>query len=67
MDDLEGWLTSEEACTRLGIKWRTLYNLSRQSPDFPKPRKVGRTLLWSAVELDAWRAAHPARRRRDAQ
>lgn len=61
--DLDDWLTSDEACARLGIAWRTLYNLHRNSPGFPDPRKKGRTLLWPAAGLDAWRAEHPARRK----
>lgn len=64
MDDFDGWITSEDACTRLGIAWRTLYNHHRNTPDFPQPHKVGRTLLWPATELDAWRTKHPARARR---
>ncbi|MCZ4602938.1 helix-turn-helix domain-containing protein [Streptomyces sp. Lzd4kr] len=63
MDDLEGWITSEEACARLGIAWRTLYNHHRNTPDFPQPRRIGRTLLWPPAELDAWRARHPTRKR----
>ncbi|WP_282697447.1 helix-turn-helix domain-containing protein [Streptomyces sp. CC208A] len=63
MESLEDWITSEEACARLGIAWRTLYNLHRRSPDFPTPRKIGRTLLWPRAELDAWRAEHPTRKR----
>jgi predicted DNA-binding transcriptional regulator AlpA len=62
MDDLKNWITSDEACARLGIAWRTLYNHHRKTPDFPKPRKIGRTLLWPTAELDAWRVRHPARR-----
>lgn len=61
---IDGYLTSEEACARLGIAWRTLYNLSKRSEGFPHPLKVGPALLWPAEELDAWRAAHPARRKK---
>ncbi|MET7665808.1 hypothetical protein ABZS99_44930 [Streptomyces sp. NPDC005463] len=47
MEQINGWITSGEACERLEIAWRTLYHLHlhRQSPDFPKPKKIGRTLL----------------------
>ncbi|MFC1429128.1 helix-turn-helix transcriptional regulator [Streptacidiphilus sp. N1-3] len=65
MDPFDGWITSEDACTRLGITWRTLYGQHRKSSDFPVPRKVGRTLLWNAAELDAWRIRHPKRKRRE--
>jgi predicted DNA-binding transcriptional regulator AlpA len=60
----DGYLTSEEACARLGIAWRTLYNLAKRSQDFPQPVKIGRTLLWPADQLDTWRAAHPARQKK---
>ncbi|WP_019060374.1 helix-turn-helix transcriptional regulator [Streptomyces prunicolor] len=65
MDNSGNWITSDEACARLGIAWRTLYNHHRNTPDFPQPRKVGRTLLWPASELGAWRTRHPARKRKD--
>jgi predicted DNA-binding transcriptional regulator AlpA len=45
MEQINGWITSGEACERLKIARRTLYHLHRQSPDFPKPKKIGRTLL----------------------
>ncbi|MEE1812626.1 helix-turn-helix transcriptional regulator [Streptomyces sp. BE133] len=60
-----GHLTADEAAARLGINRQSLYNLANRAPDFPKPIKVGRTPLWPARELDAWRARHPARRRSD--
>ncbi len=61
---LDGYLTSEDAATHLGVGQRTLYNLARGSAGFPAPIRVGRTLLWKTTELDAWRAKHPARRKR---
>lgn len=61
---LDGYLTSDEAAAHLGIARRTLYNLANTRPDFPKPVKPGRDLWWNPAELDAWRAKHPARRKR---
>ncbi|MFJ7297562.1 helix-turn-helix transcriptional regulator [Streptomyces collinus] len=59
--DLTGYLTSDEAAERLGINRQSLYNLANRSPDFPKPKKIGRTSLWPKGQLDAWRAQHPKR------
>lgn len=59
--DLTGYLTSDQAAERLGINRQSLYNLANRSPDFPKPKKIGRTSLWSKEQLDAWRAQHPKR------
>ncbi|MGW6483042.1 helix-turn-helix transcriptional regulator [Streptomyces sp. NPDC055059] len=65
MERINGWITSGEACERLEIAWRTLYHLHRQSPDFPKPKKIGRTLPWEAQALDAWQDEHPKRQRKE--
>lgn len=59
--DLTGYLTSDEAAERLGITRQSLYNVANRSPDFPKPKKVGRTPMWPEGEVDAWRAQHPKR------
>lgn len=59
--DLTGYLTSDEAAERLGINRQSLYNLANRSPDFPKPKKIGRTSLWPEDKLDEWRAQHPKR------
>lgn len=62
---IPGYLTSDEAAERLGINRQSLYNHATRTPDFPKPTKVGRASLWAEVEIDAWRAAHPKRKRRE--
>lgn len=59
--DLTGYLTSDEAAELLGINRQSLYNLANRSPDFPKPKKIGRTSLWPMEGLDEWRAQHPKR------
>jgi predicted DNA-binding transcriptional regulator AlpA len=63
---LDGYLNSDEAAAYLGITRRTLYNLAQTSQGFPQPLRVVRTLLWPIAALDAWRAQHPARRKRRA-
>ncbi|MFD9443434.1 helix-turn-helix transcriptional regulator [Streptomyces sp. NPDC060001] len=59
--DLTGYLTSDEAAERLDINRQSLYNLANRSPDFPKPKKIGRTSLWPEGGIDEWRARHPKR------
>ena len=63
----EGFLSTDQAADRLGVKVASVYTFARRLKGFPQPVKVGRTLLWPEKELDAWRAAHPARRRRDSE
>lgn len=62
--DIPGYLTTAQAAERLGINPQSVYNLALQAPDFPAPVKVGRASLWPIEGIVAWRAAHPARRRK---
>jgi excisionase family DNA binding protein len=62
--EIPGYLTAEETAKRLGITRQSLYNLVSNTEGFPKPEKLGRTSLWPEAAVDAWRAKHPARRRR---
>ena len=59
----DGYLTTEEAAARLGIKVASVYTFARRLDGFPQAVRIGRTLLWPEADVDAWRAAHPARRR----
>jgi predicted DNA-binding transcriptional regulator AlpA len=63
--EIPGYLTTEQAAKRLGINPQSVYNLATRARDFPKPVKIGRTSLWPEAGLDAWRAKHPTRRRKD--
>lgn len=63
--EIPGYLTTDEAAARLGINRQSVYNLASRGDDFPNPVKVGRASLWSEADIDAWRAKHPARRKRD--
>lgn len=64
--NIEGFLSTTEAAERLGVKVESVYTFARRLEGFPQPTKVGRTLLWPEAEIDAWRARHPARKRRAA-
>ena len=62
--DLTGLLTTEEAAAYLGWESReVLWVTANRDPTFPRPVKIGRASLYRVTELDAWRAAHPARTR----
>ncbi|MBO7936465.1 helix-turn-helix transcriptional regulator [Streptomyces antibioticus] len=65
--DIPGYLTTAQAAERLGINPQSVYNLAHQAPDFPDPVKVGRASLWPVEGIDAWRAAHPSRRRKSTE
>lgn len=62
-DDLRD---SEQVAETLGLtSHRAVAVYRRRYPDFPEPVfEHGRTVLWLAPHIDAWRTAHPARPRR---
>jgi predicted DNA-binding transcriptional regulator AlpA len=64
--NIEGFLSTVEVAERLEIKAESVYTFARRLDGFPQPTKVGRTLLWPEAEINAWRAKHPARKRRAA-
>jgi predicted DNA-binding transcriptional regulator AlpA len=64
--NIEGFLSTPDAAERLGVKVESVYTFARRLDGFPQPKRVGRTLLWPESEIDAWRAKHPARKRRAA-
>lgn len=60
-------MTAAEAAAHLGVSKTTVYtnHRDREKTGFPQPaRYIGRTPVWTAEQLDQWRKAHPARRRR---
>ena len=57
---INDYLSSEKACARPGITWRTPNNRSKRSEEFPQPIKIGPALPWPANHLDAWPGNHPA-------
>ncbi len=64
--NIDGFLSTAEVAERLDIKVESVYTFARRLEGFPEPKRVGRTLLWPEEQVDAWRAKHPARKRRAA-
>ena len=60
--NLEGYVTAQEAAELLGIQLASVYLYVRRLDGFPRPAKVGRTLLFDRAALLAWRQQHPARK-----
>ena len=46
--------TSAEVMQLMRCCRSTLNNRIRYMPDFPKPAKFGRSLLWNAAAFDSW-------------
>jgi predicted DNA-binding transcriptional regulator AlpA len=59
----DGFISTDQAAERLGIKVESVYTFARRLDGFPQPTRIGRTLLWPEAGIDAWREQHPARRR----
>jgi predicted DNA-binding transcriptional regulator AlpA len=59
----DGFLSTEQAAARLGIKVASVYTFASRLEGFPQPTRIGRTLLWPEAQIEAWRAEHPARKR----
>ncbi|WP_207631681.1 MULTISPECIES: helix-turn-helix transcriptional regulator [Actinopolyspora] len=62
MANLDGLVSAPQAAELLGISVKTLYRNSYVYDDFPRPVKVGRTVLYDPTALHAWRHEHPPRR-----
>lgn len=63
--DIPGYKPTKEAAEHLGISVQSLRNAATKHPGELRPEKVGHLDLWPVAMLDAYRAAHPARRRRE--
>ncbi|WP_329093027.1 hypothetical protein [Streptosporangium sp. NBC_01469] len=61
---IDDYLTSEKACARLGITWRTPDNPPKRSEGSLAAHQGRPRPLRPADQLDAWRAVHPTRRKK---
>lgn len=61
--ETDDYLTADEAAEVLGIARRSVYYYESYVDGFPQAIRVGRTPMWNRKEIDAWRKAHPARKR----
>ena len=46
-------LRSDEIAEKVGVQAQTIRRWAI-SGDFPKPRKVGRILLWNSADVEGW-------------
>lgn len=68
IDDSDDLLTADQVAQLLGLTSGRAISVYRQRfADFPTPEvaRGGRVVLWLRQDVEAWRAAHPARRRSD--
>lgn len=56
MDNIPTFFTTKEIQQLMRCSRSTVNNRIRHDPDFPKPHKFGRNLLWPAVTFNAWLA-----------
>lgn len=59
MTDLYRLISAPQAAELLGVTRKTLYRYSYVYDDFPRPTKIGRTVLYDPDMLTAWRDKHP--------
>ncbi|WP_347350390.1 MerR family DNA-binding transcriptional regulator [Intrasporangium sp.] len=60
MDAGSGWLTTEQAARRAGIKPDTLRHYAAQGLA-PAPTRFGRSLMWDPAAITHWLATRPGR------
>lgn len=55
-------LTAAEVALVVGLATASVRHMAKHSPTFPQPVVTkGRAPLWERKQVEAWRAAHPAR------
>jgi predicted DNA-binding transcriptional regulator AlpA len=60
--DISDLLDASEVAELLGVQRRSVYHMRRYLDGFPQPAITkGRVPLWERKQVEAWRAAHPAR------
>jgi predicted DNA-binding transcriptional regulator AlpA len=60
--DIDDLLDASEVAALLGVQRRSVYHFTRYLDGFPQPAVTkGRSPLWERKQVEAWRAAHPAR------
>lgn len=60
---MTGWVGADRAAELLGITRKSVYDYALRLKGFPKPERIGRTVLWREEELLAWRRDHPSRKK----
>lgn len=63
--ETDDYLTADQAAEALGIARRSVYYYESYVDGFPQAVRIGRTPMWNRKEIEAWRAAHPSRKRAD--
>lgn len=59
MKRMDGYLTSDDLATRLGIQRASIYRM-RTRGDLPDPDDtIGRTPVWKVATIDTWESARP--------
>ena len=54
MENLPTFYNTSEILRLMRCSRSTIYNQLRTNPDFPRPAKFGRNLLWPVASFNAW-------------
>jgi predicted DNA-binding transcriptional regulator AlpA/predicted GIY-YIG superfamily endonuclease len=58
-------LIASEVAEIVGVAAKSVHHMAKHSPTFPRPvMRKGAAPLWERKQVEAWRAAHPARHRK---
>jgi predicted DNA-binding transcriptional regulator AlpA len=61
--ETDDYLTADQAAEALGIARRSVYYYETYVEGFPQATRIGRTPMWNRKDIEAWREAHPSRKR----
>ena len=49
-------ISTQEICDFLGLSYRTIFNIMKNDPNFPKPlpQKIGNRFLFDRADIEVW-------------
>ncbi len=55
-NEVSRFISTQEICNFLGLSYRTIFNLMKNDPSFPKPlpQKIGNRFLFDRADIEVW-------------